>query len=260
MESSVSAQLSLLGQSVLLGAAGAIAYELLRPLRRRRPKALWLWDGLFCLCAGLCIFLFLLRRASGQLRLYHLLAALLGAGLFSRLFSAALRPVWEFWCATLFWTLRVLALPGRWLLRMCKKTASGSKNLFYFAQKCATMKWIGNSRGSVFTKEAETMAKKAAAAAGTKRTKLGAGVFTRVVVLALLAALGWQLYCLRQKVDAAQTQKSRLSAQVEEQQQANDQLQERIDQGGSQEEMEEIARDELGLVSPGERVFHDISN
>ena len=42
------------------------------------------------------------------------------------------------------------------------------------------------------------------------------------------------------------------------QQQANDALQKSIDQGGSQEEMERIARDELGLVTPGERVFVDI--
>ncbi len=45
---------------------------------------------------------------------------------------------------------------------------------------------------------------------------------------------------------------------VQLQQQANDALQKSIDQGGSQEEMERIARDELGLVTPGERVFVDI--
>ena len=42
--------------------------------------------------------------------------------------------------------------------------------------------------------------------------------------------------------------------------QENDALRKSIDQGGSQEEMERIARDELGLVSPGERVFVDIGH
>ena len=51
-----------------------------------------------------------------------------------------------------------------------------------------------------------------------------------------------------------------LRQQVQTQQQENDALQKSIDQGGSQEEMERIARDELGLVSPGERVFVDIGH
>ena len=57
-----------------------------------------------------------------------------------------------------------------------------------------------------------------------------------------------------------QLQKQQLRQQVQTQQQENDALQKSIDQGGSQEEMERIARDELGLVSPGERVFVDIGH
>ena len=42
--------------------------------------------------------------------------------------------------------------------------------------------------------------------------------------------------------------------------QANDALAADIAEGNTQEKMEEIARDELGYVSPGERVFIDTSN
>jgi len=91
-----------------------------------------------------------------------------------------------------------------------------------------------------------------------KRTK--ASVFTKLLIFVLLTALGWQLYHLHAQVQAAETQKEQLSAQVTEQQQKNDSLQKGIDSGGSQDEMEKIARDELGLVSPGERVFYDVSN
>ena len=37
-------------------------------------------------------------------------------------------------------------------------------------------------------------------------------------------------------------------------------LAEDIENGASQEQMEEIARDELGMVAPGEKVFYDVSN
>ena len=81
----------------------------------------------------------------------------------------------------------------------------------------------------------------------------------RLVILALLLALGWQVWRMQDQLTAAKAQEQ-LRQQVQTQQQENDALQKSIDQGGSQEEMERIARDELGLVSPGERVFVDIGH
>ena len=76
----------------------------------------------------------------------------------------------------------------------------------------------------------------------------------------LLAAIGWQLYSLRDQVAQAREDRDRLATQVAQQQQENDALAADIAQGGTQEKMEEIARDELGLVAPGEYVFYDVSN
>lgn len=90
--------------------------------------------------------------------------------------------------------------------------------------------------------------------------KLASGLSVRLVILALLLALGWQLWRMQAQLQEAQAQKLALQQQVQQQQQKNDALQNSIDQGGSQEEMERIARDELGLVSPGERVFVDIGH
>jgi cell division protein FtsB len=98
------------------------------------------------------------------------------------------------------------------------------------------------------------------ARAEKSKQKAKAGFFTKLLILVLLLALGWQLYQLHGQVESAQTQRDQLSAQVEQQQQKNDELQESIDNGGSEEEMKKIARDDLGLVSPGERVFYDVSN
>ena len=73
---------------------------------------------------------------------------------------------------------------------------------------------------------------------------------TRVVILVLLAALGWQLYGLR-----AQTERDQYAAQVAEQKRENAALEADIAEGPTEEKLQEIARDELGLVKPGEYVF-----
>lgn len=92
------------------------------------------------------------------------------------------------------------------------------------------------------------------------RQQIRLGPFGKLLLLALIAALGWQLYHLQGQVEDAEAQKAQLTAQVGTQQQSNDKLQKAIDGGGTQEQMEEIARDELGLVAPGDRVFYDVSN
>jgi len=118
MENHISAQLVLLGQSVLLGAGLAVVYDLFRPLRLRRPRLTWMWDGLYCLTALLCVFLFLLRCAAGTLRLYILLGLGGGAVFYFCLLCALVRPIWDFWADTADWIAQLLALPLRGAVRM----------------------------------------------------------------------------------------------------------------------------------------------
>lgn len=87
-----------------------------------------------------------------------------------------------------------------------------------------------------------------------------ASLLTKIVLLVLLVAVGWQLYGLQSKVAAAQAEKERYAAQVEQTQRENDALAADIAEGPTPEKIEEIARDELGLVTPNEYVFDDISN
>ena len=97
-------------------------------------------------------------------------------------------------------------------------------------------------------------------AKAAKGRKVASGFPVRLAILALLAVLGWQIWRMQAQIRQAEKQQTALQQQVQLQQQENDALQKSIDQGGSQEEMERIARDELGLVSPGERVFVDIGH
>lgn len=93
-----------------------------------------------------------------------------------------------------------------------------------------------------------------------KRQRVKAGFFTKVLLLVLLTAFGIQLYRLQGQMNEAQAQAAQLTALVAQRQQENQQLQESIDHGGSEEEMKKIAREELDLVEPNEKVFYDTSN
>ena len=92
------------------------------------------------------------------------------------------------------------------------------------------------------------------------RQRVRASLFTKVLLLVLLMGIGWQLVRIHDQVEAAAAEKARLEAQIQAQQQENDALAADIAEGGTQEKMEEIARETLGLVYPGERVFIDKSN
>ena len=96
--------------------------------------------------------------------------------------------------------------------------------------------------------------------ANKKPAKAKAGFFTKIIIVVLLVALTWQLNTLRSQVADAEVQRQQLAALVAAQQDANDALQESIDRGGSEEEMKRIAREELGLVAPNEKVFYDTGN
>lgn len=97
-------------------------------------------------------------------------------------------------------------------------------------------------------------------ASARKKKRARASFFTKLLILVLLAALGWQLVRIHDQVKSARSEKAQLATQVSAKQQENDTLSKGIKNGGSQEQMEEIARDQLGLASPGEKVFYDVSN
>ncbi len=81
------------------------------------------------------------------------------------------------------------------------------------------------------------------------------GLLTKLLVVLLLAALGCQVYALREQVADAEAEKARVAALVERRRQENDALTEDIAEGCTPEKMQEIARRELGWALPGEYVF-----
>ena len=81
------------------------------------------------------------------------------------------------------------------------------------------------------------------ARAGRQPKKRSRGsVLTKLLILVILAAIGLQLRSLHSQVQDAQAQRDALTAQVQAQEQENAAL-------------KEIAQEELGLISPNQRVF-----
>ena len=130
-------------QSILLGAAGAVGYDLLRPFRIRFRRIAAVLDVLFALGVGTAAFAFLLRRAEGELRWFLVVGAAGGAAVYGALCGEILRPVWQFWADVLIEWVRLGLLPIRATVRGVKNFLRRGKNLFYFARKCYTIKKIG---------------------------------------------------------------------------------------------------------------------
>lgn len=86
------------------------------------------------------------------------------------------------------------------------------------------------------------------------RTKK-AGILTKLVILALLVYLSVTLLNLHRQISSAQTQLDALTQQVTEQTQRNAQLSDDVANSGDPDRIAQIARDKLGLVQPGEKVF-----
>ena len=83
----------------------------------------------------------------------------------------------------------------------------------------------------------------------------------QVLVIAILIALvGVQLIHLRTQIESAQNQLTALKSDLDSAKQANDALASALEKADDPEFLQELARDQLGYVTPGEKSFYDVSN
>ncbi len=87
-----------------------------------------------------------------------------------------------------------------------------------------------------------------------RRTKK-AGLVTKLVVLALLIGLSVTLLDMRSQLQKAQSQKTALEHQVQAQAQINADLRDAVQNKDDPQRQEDIARNALGLVKPGEIIL-----
>lgn len=87
-----------------------------------------------------------------------------------------------------------------------------------------------------------------------------AGLAVKLVILILLIALSLALISVRGKLEEAKELRANVARQVQAQREINTGLSEDIAASGGSESIFDIAREKLGLVEPGERVFVDANH
>ena len=92
-----------------------------------------------------------------------------------------------------------------------------------------------------------------------KKAKKSGGIVLLVVLL-LIGVVGFELVNVYGQIAAAQEQERQLATQVQQQKEANVSLQQDLARADDEEFIKELAREELGLTEPGERIFYDVNN
>lgn len=86
------------------------------------------------------------------------------------------------------------------------------------------------------------------------------GILIQLLILLILGAVGWELWAMQQQVHAARTQQEALQEQARQLQEENAALEKDIQEGATQDKMEELARSGLGLAKSNEYIFYDRQN
>ncbi len=82
-----------------------------------------------------------------------------------------------------------------------------------------------------------------------------AGFLTKIVVLALLIAASVSLLGMQSRIAQAQSERTELEGRVSRQRQVNADLEDAVEHSGDPDRQADIARGELGLAAPGEKVI-----
>ena len=94
-------------------------------------------------------------------------------------------------------------------------------------------------------------------ARGGKAKSGAVGILVKLVLLALMIYAGITLYNQQGAIQTAEAQQAQLSARVQELADKNAALRADIAAADDPDKLEEIARNKLGMVKSGEKVFYD---
>lgn len=92
-----------------------------------------------------------------------------------------------------------------------------------------------------------------------KRSKIQArptNRFTILLLVALMLGIGLQIYQMFGQLQSARAEEQVYVQKLAELKETNAQLQQDLDNSGSMDLIEDIARDKLGMVKEGEKIFH----
>ena len=87
-----------------------------------------------------------------------------------------------------------------------------------------------------------------------------ASIFTKLVIAVLMVYAVISLFMVHRQTRQLQDRAATLQQQVSEMTQSNPELQYQIDHSEDDDMIESVAREKLGLVKPGEKIFYDTSD
>jgi len=93
-----------------------------------------------------------------------------------------------------------------------------------------------------------------------KQAKQKRNILGGLLLLALLILVGLHLMNLQEDIAAAEAEKSALAAQIAAAEQEKASLEDSLEKSEDQEYLQELAREQLGMVTSGQKDFYDISN
>ena len=85
-----------------------------------------------------------------------------------------------------------------------------------------------------------------------------AGVITKLLIFALIVYMGMSLIALKAQVAQAENTRAELAGKAAELSRTNAELLYEVETGTDPATKEAVARNKLGLVKPGEKIFCDI--
>ena len=97
-------------------------------------------------------------------------------------------------------------------------------------------------------------------AKGTRPPKKRTSPLTMLVIAILIVLVGVQLVHLRGQIEQAKGELTGLKSELAAAKQENDSLASALEKADDPAFLQELARDQLGYVPPGEKSFYDVSN
>lgn len=137
-----SKQLAALLASLLVGFGNGMIYDILAEIRHRKNSGILtvICDFLFCICLFTVLFFVGYTIDEGRQKLYYILFAFIGAGLYFILIREVMQKIISIMSDFIIYTIRVLLYPLILLKNTLKKLWKIFKNIFKYNKKCYKIK------------------------------------------------------------------------------------------------------------------------
>jgi cell division protein FtsB len=87
-----------------------------------------------------------------------------------------------------------------------------------------------------------------------------ASIITKIIVFALVIFAGVTIVSIKSKTNDKTAENDALQQQINDMEVQNAELQYKVENSDDDDVLADVARDELGYVGPGEKVFYDSDN